>query len=148
MRAMPTAVEAPINPNDGMAGGFAQKRRQFGQVNQHYISHNAVLPPNQYDFNSYAEGYTGHKPPVMHSMINRDDPYAKLPLKPNQVSREHLSSSSTNKPAGVNSMFAGGRVSNSSHAEQRRQELANVGLRSFQPSRVSDYYDNLPPKQP
>ena len=34
-----------LNPNDGYAeGGFAMRKRQFVQQNQHYISHNQVLP--------------------------------------------------------------------------------------------------------
>jgi hypothetical protein len=28
-----------------MAGGFAQKKRQYLEANMHYITHNAVIPP-------------------------------------------------------------------------------------------------------
>ena len=47
MRAMPLPDKAPLNPNDALiAGGqYAQKKKQFTNVNQHYISHNAVFQP-------------------------------------------------------------------------------------------------------
>jgi hypothetical protein len=52
MRAMPLPAKSPMNPNDGLIGGYAQKKRQYQGVNQHYISHNAVLPP-ELDENGY-----------------------------------------------------------------------------------------------
>jgi hypothetical protein len=42
---MPVPQQAHMNPNDGLQGGYLQKKKQFLNVNQHYISHNAVLPP-------------------------------------------------------------------------------------------------------
>lgn len=47
MRAMPDFRQAHINPNDGMTGGFAHKKKQYHAINQHYISHNAVMPPQE-----------------------------------------------------------------------------------------------------
>jgi hypothetical protein len=80
---MPTPSQVFLNPNDGLQGGYAQKKRQFQQYNQHYISHNAVLPT--YDPNQnlhYSESYTGHKPPQ--TRLQNKDPYA-MPLKPTQM---------------------------------------------------------------
>jgi hypothetical protein len=45
MRQMPSSGQSHMNPNDGMVGGYGQKKRQYTNVNQHYISHNAVIPP-------------------------------------------------------------------------------------------------------
>jgi hypothetical protein len=69
---MPDFRQAHINPNDGMTGGFAHKKKQYHAINQHYISHNAVMPPQ--DTQNWAPHY------------NR---YQELPLKPNQMSFEH-----------------------------------------------------------
>jgi len=54
MRPMPTSVQAHMNPNDGISNGFGMKKKQFVNVNQHYISHNAVIPP--YDLAQALEG--------------------------------------------------------------------------------------------
>lgn len=43
MRKMPEPMEAHLNPNDSLS--FAAKKKQFLGVNQHYLSHHAVLPP-------------------------------------------------------------------------------------------------------
>jgi hypothetical protein len=43
-----------MNPNDNLLGGLGQKKKQFvSAVNQHYIAHNAVLPP--YDLQNWLE---------------------------------------------------------------------------------------------
>jgi hypothetical protein len=55
MRAMPDFRQAHINPNDGMTGGFAHKKKQYHAINQHYISHNAVMPPQ--DTQNWAPHY-------------------------------------------------------------------------------------------
>jgi hypothetical protein len=43
MRKMPEPMEAHLNPNDSLS--YAAKKKQFLGVNQHYLSHHAVLPP-------------------------------------------------------------------------------------------------------
>lgn len=86
---MPVPTQAPMNPNDGMSGGYGQKKRQFVNVNQHYISHNAVLPP--YDLGealNRVESSVNNYPPSS----PYKDPYAGVALKPNQVAshdRQH-----------------------------------------------------------
>ena len=45
MRSLGEGAHVHLNPNDGMAGGFAQKKRQYLEANMHYITHNAVIPP-------------------------------------------------------------------------------------------------------
>ena len=46
MRQIPTALQSSLNPNDynNVKANYAKK--QFAEQNQHYIHHNAVLPPN------------------------------------------------------------------------------------------------------
>jgi len=43
MRKMPESTEAHLNPND--SAFYAAKKKQFMNINQHYLSHHAVLPP-------------------------------------------------------------------------------------------------------
>lgn len=74
-----------MNPNDGMQGGYGQKKRQYVNVNQHYISHNAVLPP--YDLGKAlerVESTQNNYPPAS----PYKDPYAGVALKPNQVNEQ------------------------------------------------------------
>jgi hypothetical protein len=74
----------------------------------------------------------------------KNDPYAKIPLKPNQISQQNNDQLYVRKyenraPAGINSSLAGGRVS-SSHGSY--SDLANNGLRSLQPSTYTPDYNN------
>ena len=83
MRAMPPAQSSHMNPNDGLYGGYLQKKKQFGNVNQHYITHYAVIPPQ--DYASYQNSQ------ITYARVNGSpykDPYDRLPLKPNHVSHE------------------------------------------------------------
>jgi hypothetical protein len=73
-----------MNPNDGLYGGYLQKKKQFGGVNQHYITHYAVIPPQDYQY--YQKSLPHIKNPRLISPYN--DPYDKLPLKPGQISHE------------------------------------------------------------
>ena len=67
---MPLPNKTPMNPNDANFGGYLQKKRQFYGINQHYISHKDILREDL--------------------LLNGDynDPYKKIPLKPNQISYE------------------------------------------------------------
>jgi hypothetical protein len=49
MRQMPSQLQAHLNPNDDVKFG-QQKKKSFANVNMHYISSHAVLPPS-YDLN-------------------------------------------------------------------------------------------------
>ena len=140
MRAMPAAQNTHMNPNDGLYGGYLQKKKQFGGVNQHYITHYAVIPPQdvqQYQ-NSEHSYYRVKGTPYK-------DPYDKLPLKPNHVSQEmnhRLQQQIVQiEPAGVVTELAGGRVG-SGHINrfngERQSELVQAGYRSIQPSRSID----------
>lgn len=51
---MPSVVQSHMNPNDALYGGYLQKKKQFGHVNQHYITHYAVIPPQ--DVKAYQNG--------------------------------------------------------------------------------------------
>lgn len=48
-----------LNPEDG-ENGLAQKKRQFSSVNQHYITHNAVIAP--FDLESYKNSKAAQTP--------------------------------------------------------------------------------------
>jgi hypothetical protein len=43
---MPIPQQTYLNPNDGILGGMGQKKKQFIGNNNHYIAHNAVIPPS------------------------------------------------------------------------------------------------------
>lgn len=80
---MPTMNQASVNPNDyqGLKGGAGYQKKQFGEMNQHYFSHNAVLP-GQIDASGQSDSKTrngGASPYVK-------DPYSNIPMKPNQMS--------------------------------------------------------------
>ena len=80
MRAMPTQVQSSLNPNDfSQAGSPGFKKKQFENVNQHYIHHNAVLPTA--GMNEITEAQR-QGPPPQHF---QKDPYANMPVKPNQM---------------------------------------------------------------
>ena len=75
---MPTADKVSLNPNDRSASGKGMyAKKQYSEVNQHYIHANAVLPQISAtpDVNSRAD---------LASPIK--DPYAGLPDKPNNMS--------------------------------------------------------------
>lgn len=62
---MPSGNKMHMNPNDGVSeSGFAMKKKQFNHLNQHYISHNVVLPSFDMaeQMREFAEGYTGSRP--------------------------------------------------------------------------------------
>ena len=44
MRPIPKGENFHLNPNDGMPGGYGQKKKSFARGNMHYISHNSVVP--------------------------------------------------------------------------------------------------------
>ena len=79
---MPTSVQSSLNPNDLQVGGYGQKKKQFVNVNQHYISHNAVIPP--YDMPQVMSAMERNNSPSKMGSPYRD-PYSKIPLKPNQT---------------------------------------------------------------
>ena len=96
---MPTSVQASINPNDFASGGKGAgfQKKQFSTMNQHYISHNAVLPgPNVPEERTRNQG--GASPMYK-------DPYRNIPMKPNQMTYENSSqlqnSIGQSTPAGV-----------------------------------------------
>jgi hypothetical protein len=60
MRSMPIPQQTYLNPNDGILGGMGQKKKQFIGNNNHYIAHNAVIPPS-YDLQSWVQEST-YKP--------------------------------------------------------------------------------------
>lgn len=76
---MPTANQAVLNPNDlqgGLKGGAGYQKKQYSEVNQHYIHHNAVLPADT-------------QPPRARPMAKEYvDPYANISTKPNSLSPE------------------------------------------------------------
>ena len=76
MRAMPTANQATLNPNDlqgNLKGGAGYQKKQYAEVNQHYMHHNAVLPPEQ-------------SPARARPMAKEfKDPYANISIKPNSL---------------------------------------------------------------
>ena len=75
-----------INPNDlgasyGHHGSEAGRnspgmaaKKQFAEMNQHYIHHNPVLPPDV------------SRPMMRNAPHQSKDPYANMPMKPNQIS--------------------------------------------------------------
>merc|ERR1712166_1382452 len=92
MRKMPEPMDAHINPNDGIA--YAKKKKQYLGVNQHYLSHHAVLPP--YDLAKAMEEmkakHEGRDSPLAAAMAANQGPYGdpndKVSTKPNQISHE------------------------------------------------------------
>ena len=76
-RLFPGAKANYINPEDGDPGGIAQKKRQFSTINQHYISHNVVLPAPDLQIQEKVSTKNQQK-----------DPNAFIPLKPNYLSSE------------------------------------------------------------
>lgn len=88
MRAMPTPSQASLNPNDYMSQGRGNgfQKRQFQDMNQHYIHHNAVLPEL-----SKLEGSQRHRS-SQRSLAAAGSPLREsegLPIKPNQMSSEN-----------------------------------------------------------
>ena len=78
---MPTMAQASLNPNDfNTAGSPGFKKKQFENVNQHYIHHNAVLPTAGMDEMLAARNGQQSNQPF------QKDPYANMPVKPNQMS--------------------------------------------------------------
>ena len=64
--------------NGERSPGLAAKK-QFAEMNQHYIHHNAVLPPD-------APGQRTRNINDDRAPYTRKDPYANMPMKPNQIS--------------------------------------------------------------
>lgn len=85
---MPLAHQVSLNPNDNQG----RKKKQYTNVNQHYISHNAVIPP--YDLEAAMDrmgrGHNASEQPVTIGTPYKD-PYAAIPLKPNQMPRQQAS---------------------------------------------------------
>jgi len=89
MRKMPSGQQSLLNPLDNFQpdGSIRFYKKPFQNVNQHYLSHNIVLPDaravtdvrNQYG-NSESERKSG-----MRNRSPSSDPYSLLPLKPNQM---------------------------------------------------------------
>ena len=63
---MPVPQQAHLNPNDVQLGGMGQKKKQFYGSNNHYIAHNAVIPPS-YDLKNWVSDVS-HKPISSHAM--------------------------------------------------------------------------------
>lgn len=82
MRQMPTKAQATLNPNDytsSMKGGPGFQKKQFVEMNQHIFHHNAVLPTAGVQESSNTRNVAPH---------SFKDPYANIPIKPNQMSIE------------------------------------------------------------
>jgi len=87
MRKMPEPMEAHLNPNDSLS--YAAKKKQFLGVNQHYLSHHAVIPP--YDLAKAMEGLKSKQArqdsPLTAAMNAKNNPYADpneyVAVKPN-----------------------------------------------------------------
>lgn len=88
MRRIPIAQEAHLNPNDRMS---LAAKKQFLGVNQHYLSHHAVLPP--YDLakamDELKRKQGGRDSPLAAAMAQSGrhtpymDPNEKVAVKPN-----------------------------------------------------------------
>ena len=78
---MPTTEQVSLNPNDrALSGKHGYAKRQYQEVNQHYMHHNAVLP--ELSSTPDLEGRNNPASPVK-------DIYEKLPEKPNKMGAEN-----------------------------------------------------------
>jgi hypothetical protein len=119
---------SPLQPTDHSLKQYVPHRKQFQQLNQHYTSHNAVIPTRDLTEVVAIEGYTGKRP----LQQRLDEPSLRLP--PKHPNRNNIQMDSANylRARNMDQLPSSNRVSSGNQSDARRMEMANIGLRAMQ----------------